>query len=98
MCKQLRLPSLIFRMASVIYTIQTQSHMVKAYLDHQSDTVCVCSWPVVLRRVLEPRPRIESGKLEGEQGGDIAGVSGEHELKCAHDSLKHRWSVGDMGP
>lgn len=30
--------------------------------------------------------------------GDIAGISGEHELKCVHESLKHRWSVGDVGP
>lgn len=49
-------------------------------------------------RVSEPHPRIESGKLVGEQAGGMAGVSGEHELKCMHDSLKHRWSVGDMRP
>lgn len=36
--------------------------------------------------------------MVGEQAGSIAGITGMCELKCAHESLKHRGSVRNMGP
>lgn len=61
--------------------------------------VCVCVsmayWPQL---DLWPCLKIESRDLVGEQAGGIAGITGVHELKCVHESLKHRWSARNMGP
>lgn len=74
--------------------------MAVAYLDHQRHvcTVCVCvSVACCAREGLGASS--ENRKQEaGERAVGIARISGEHELKCVCDSLKRRWSVGDVGP